>query len=276
MATSGSPETKRQAWASVEGVASTNRKSDDDAQYAAPHHHDSLVRLEEEDAVGSFRFCIIQSKYSRGLQSKKNIFCFQVLGISDYTTKNSREASSSFYRGADEGRGGQVCRVLDRPIHFMRVTMEPEISELFSDINKWARLDSPVVSLPHHLLYPLFLSMGRAGRFHWLKDHPCFGPLGRRSRRYTPNSGEVSMLSDCTRRLRLYATGGAVVGGATCWGAIKVLAARAPMNRMQRWIWTLSGSLIGMGMATSVAGTHSMKQLVSTPNSPLADVARKL
>ena len=42
----------------------------------------------------------------------------------------------------------------------MRVTMEPEISELFSDINKWARLDSPVVSLAHHLLYPLFLSMG--------------------------------------------------------------------------------------------------------------------
>lgn len=84
------------------------------------------------------------------------------------------------------------------------------------------------------------------------------------------------MLSDCTRRVRKYAAGGLTAGGLICWGGLNVIQHRVPMNQMQRIIWTLSGGLIGMGMATSVAGTHAMKQLVAMPNSPIADVARKL
>lgn len=216
-----------------------------------------------------------ESKGSGRLREGKQIHSRPAVARQRINQKVRRKSRGGKDRGADEGRGGQ-----EEEFWTVRASLYASHNGTGDQRALFRHQQMGQVGQPRRLPcspppLPSFFIHG-AGRFLWLKDHPCFGPLGRRSRRYTPNSGEVSMLSDCTRRLRLYATGGAVVGGATCWGAIQVLAARAPMNRMQRWIWTLSGSLIGMGMATSVAGTHSMKQLVSTPNSPLADVARKL
>ena len=84
------------------------------------------------------------------------------------------------------------------------------------------------------------------------------------------------MLADCTRRVRKYVSWGLVTGGLSAWSVVKMLEGRAPINRMQKGIWTLSGCLVGAGMATSVAGMHSMKQLVEMPDSPIADVARQM
>jgi hypothetical protein len=69
MATSGSPETKRQAWTSVEGVASTNRESKDDAQNAVPHHHGNPCTSGQ--LGGSFDSEAFQSEYSW-------LFCFHM------------------------------------------------------------------------------------------------------------------------------------------------------------------------------------------------------